>query len=318
MDSTRRQLLVGAGAVALGTTVAPAEAASPLGRAPGRSSDKPRIVRLGRAIAVAPDGRVVVVAHARRRTIDVVAGRGRRLLDIGGQPLDIAISPDGHRAAITRGHWDQPGLAIVDLRRMKVLRVLDVGASPFAPAFTPDGKRLVVTGGERPGTVHVLDGRTFRLEHEIEVGGNPRGLALGRDDAYVALHGANLLVRIALDSGRVTKRMRAVRPDRLALSDDGGALLASHSGARGDVVTELSTRSSRRRTHDVGRLVSGVGWTSNGKAVAALGGSDELVVLGRGKPRTVRVGPAPRGLAIAGRRAWTVSGVSGEISEVRL
>lgn len=317
MDATRRELLVGAGALALGSTVAPAQAAAPLERAPGPNGARPRIVRLGRAIAVAPDGRTVVVAHARRRTIDVVTGKGRRLLDIGGQPLEVAISPDGRRAAVTRAHWDQPGLAIIDLHRLRVIRVLDIGPAPFAPAFTADGKRLVVTGGERPGTVQILDARTFRLEREIELGRNPRGLAVGREDAYIALHGANLIVRVGLDSGRVKDRMAAPRPDRLALSGDERALLASHSGARGDVVTELSTRGSQRRSHDVGRLVSGVGWTSNGTAVAALGGGDEVVVLGRGK-RRVRVGPAPRALALAGRRAWTVSGVSGAISEVGL
>jgi hypothetical protein len=33
--------------------------------------------------------------------------------------------------------------------------------------------------------------------------------------------------------------------------------------------------------------------------------------------RTQRVGAAPRGLAVAGRRAWTVDALSGAISEVR-
>jgi hypothetical protein len=68
-----------------------------------------------------------------------------------------------------------------------------------------------------------------------------------------------------------------------------------------------------------GRLPSAVAWSRRGERLATVGGAGEIVVLGRAGERARHpVGGSPRGLAVAGRRAWTVDSLTGTVSEVRL
>jgi DNA-binding beta-propeller fold protein YncE len=284
---------------------------------------KQEIVRHGRAIAVSPHGGRIVVAHDRRRTIAILSpSRGRsKILDVGGQPVDVAVSPDGRFAAVTTGFWDQPSLAIVDLHAGKVTKHVDIGPAPFAPAFTPSGKRLVVTGGEQEGSVHVLDTKTFTVSVKRQIGTVPRGVAplSHLDAAWVALNGSDQVVRVNLKSGRIEKTLPTPRlPDRVAISPDGRRLLVSHGGSGADHVSEIEVASGRVHSHNVGRLPSAVAWTANGHKLVALGGSSEIVRIGAAHRRVRRsVAVAPRGLAVAGGRAWTVSALTGEVSAVR-
>ena len=112
-STTRRGLLGGALAAAAAPVVA---ARAPRHARPGscrrssascagagrlRSPRRPAAHR-GRARAAA--------ARSRYRR-----GGKRRIVDVGGHPVEVAISPGGRLAAVTTGFWDEPGLALVDL-----------------------------------------------------------------------------------------------------------------------------------------------------------------------------------------------------------
>jgi DNA-binding beta-propeller fold protein YncE len=302
---TRRGLL--AGAVAGAAVPSVARAATP---AAGPLQAKQKTVRRGRAIAVSADGRRVVVAHDQRRTIAI----GTRLVDVGGQPLNVAVSPDGRVAAVTTAFWDEPGLAIVDLATATVRMRVKVGPAPSHVAFSPDGKRLVVTGGEQEGTVHVLETKTFGVVAKAPVGTVPRGVVATNASAWIALNGLDRIVRVDLKTGRVRRTLRTPRlPDQLALSPDGRRLLATHSAD--DRVSEIDVRTGKVKSHKAGRQPSAVGWTRRGRRLAVLGGAGEIVVLGT-KKRT-KVGGAPRGLALAGTHAWTVDSLTDKVAKVR-
>lgn len=306
MTATRRELLAGTALGSLAVVVPNAAART----APNRARQE--VVLRGRAIAVAPSGRRVVVAHDRRRTI-AIHGRGRpHLIDVGGQPLDVAISPDGRLAAVTTASWDEPGLALVDLRTRKLLKRVAVGPAPSCVTFTPGGERLVVTGGEQSGTSHVLDARTLKILGSRHIGTVPRGVAASGNAAWVALNGDHHVARIDLPTGRVRKRLRVPwSPHRVALSPDGHKLLVSHA----DRVSVVDLRTGAVASHDAGRQPSGVAWSRHGRALVALGGAGRIVALGHG--RSTRVGGAPRGLAVAGGRAWTVDALTGAIDVVK-
>lgn len=317
--ATRRGFIGGALASAALPAVAGAAEAEP-----GTTLEPARreIVRRGRAIAISPGGRRLVVAHDQRRTIAIVApdGSGARIVDVGGQPLDVAISPDGRIAAVTTAFWDEPGLAIVDLRAAAVRARVDVGPAPGAVAYA--GDRIVVTGGEQGGTVHVLDAERFAVLAERPVGTVPRGVAAdpGGEAAWIAVSGLDQVVRVDLETGRIRRALDTPRlPDRVAPSPDGRRLLVAHGGLDAEHVSELDVASRRVTVHRAGRLPSAVGWTARGGRVVTLGGAGEIVVLRTGRPpRRHPVGGAPRGLAVRRNRAFTVDSLTGAVAGVRV
>ncbi|MCW2999783.1 MAG: SMP-30/Gluconolaconase/LRE-like region-containing protein [Solirubrobacterales bacterium] len=319
--STRRGFL--AGAVASAAVPALARGQAPAAPPPGLIPARRQIVRRGRAIAAGTSGRRLVVAHDRRRTVALLTpSRNRsRLVDVGGQPLEVAVSPDSRLAAVTTAFWDEPGLVIVDLLKGAVRTRVDVGPAPFGVMFTPDNRRLVVSGGEQEGTVHVLDTRRFAVKAREPIGTVPRALAPAPDGrtAWVALNGMARVARVDLRTGRTTRTLHtAALPDRIAVSPDGRRLLVSHGGPDAEYVSEIVIASGRVRRHRTGHLPSAVAWTARGRRLVLLSGTGELVVLGRrGARGRRRVGGVPRGLAVAGERVWTVDAVTGAVRGLR-
>jgi DNA-binding beta-propeller fold protein YncE len=320
MSITRRGFIAGA----LASTSLPGIARGELAEPPAPWPAQKTTVRRGRAIAVAPGTRTLVVAHALRHTIGIHAHAGEepRLVDVGGQPVEVAISPDGRLAAVTTGFWDGPGLSIVDRETAKVRGRTELGPAPGHLAFTPDGARLIVAGGEQEGTVYVLETKDFTVTARAGIGRVPRGVAPARNGmrAWIALNGENRVVNVDLATGVVrTATSTPELPDRVAVSPDGHRLLVTHGGRGSSYVSEIHMAAKQLRSRYVGRLPSGVAWTSRGQRLVALGGAGEVVLIGRrGRVAHHQVAGAPRGLAVLGKRAWTVDALSGEIQKVRL
>jgi hypothetical protein len=133
------------------------------------------------------------------------------------------------------------------------------------------------------------------------------------------LGGPDRVVLVDGRSGRV-KRSHSTPPlpDRIAVSADGERLLVSHAEPGSDKVSELVARSGQLRRHKAGRQPSGVAWTRRGLRLIALGGAGQVAVIGRGGRRERHdVGGSPRGLAVAGNRAWTVDALTGRVTKVR-
>lgn len=308
---TRRAFLGGAAAAAM---PALAKAGAPRVLVPARARTSYR----ARAIAASPRGQALVIAHSGRRTV-AVRLRGRtRLIDVGGQPVEVAVSPDGRLAAVTTASWDEPGLVVFSLRERSLQRIA-VGAAPYGVAFTADGKRIVVSGGEDAGEVHVVDVERLRVVARRDLGICPRAVAGTADGAWIALNGERRAVFVDGSSGRVRRRVVVpAQPDRVAVSLGGERLLVAHGGSEAERVSEIRLAGHVLHRHRVGRLPSGVGWTANERMVIALGGSGEIVMISPRGMRRRMVGGAPRGLAIAGRRAFTVDALTGEPAGVRL
>jgi hypothetical protein len=96
-------------------------------------------------------------------------------------------------------------------------------------------------------------------------------------------------------------------------------LLVCHGGLEAERVSEIDVSSRRLRRIRAGRLPSGVGWARGGTRLIALGGAGAVVAISpTGRRTRHEVGAAPRGLAVAGRRAWTVDALDGRIARVRI
>jgi DNA-binding beta-propeller fold protein YncE len=283
---------------------------------------KQKTVRRGRAIAVTPDARRLVVAHDHRRTIAIVR-RGTKttqLVDVGGQPLEVAVSPDGRLAAVTTASWDEPGVALVDLRTGALLGRAPAGPAPFDATFAAGGRRLAVSGGEQEGTVHVFNPRDLRKVSEAKVGLVPRGIAPARDGrhVWVVLNGSNSVAKVELETGRVGRVLKTPHlPERVAVSPGGRHLLIVHGGMDAKHVSEIDLKTGKLKWRDVGRQPAAVGWTQGGRRLIAVAGSGEVVMFSKtGRRASRRVGGSPRGLAVAGGAAWTVDALTGGIDRV--
>jgi DNA-binding beta-propeller fold protein YncE len=139
----------------------------------------------------------------------------------------------------------------------------------------------------------------------------PRAIAALPDAsaAWVSLNADARVALVDLRTGRVRRTLPTPDlPDAIALSPDGRRLLIAHGHST--EVTELELRHGRVVRHVAGRLPSAVAWTRNGRRLVALGGESSVAVLGARRHHVV---PAPRGLAVAGRRYWTVSALTGAV-----
>jgi DNA-binding beta-propeller fold protein YncE len=319
VTTSRRELLAGAAGGVAARALLPARAAA----AAIPTDERPDVIHRGRTLALAGDGAHLVVAHHERRTLTVTERRtGRaKTLALSGQPLELAVSPHSILVAITTAFWDGPGLELLHVRGATHRARLKAGDAPFAPAFTRDRRLLLVTGGEQDGTLRILEGPDFARTRVIALGRVPRGLAIARDDraAWVALHAEDAVVRVALASGKVTRRIATPPlPDRLALSPDGRRLLVSHGGRTASTLTEIDTHTGHARTLAAGDHVSAVAWGARGLRLAALGKRGAILAVdARGRRRTLSTVTAPRGLAVAGHHAFTVSAITGHVGRVR-
>lgn len=316
---TRKGLLQGSAAgVLVAAGVRPATA----GAAPLRTDERADVAHRGRALAVTPRGTHVVTAHAARRTLAIRDRRRNRtrVVRLGGQPLELAIAPGGALLAATTAFWDEPGVELIAVRTGARRTRLAAGSSPLAVAFTPDGDHLFVAGGEDDGTLRILRGPAFGAGRTVEVGAIPRGLAVGAEHAWVALHGEGHVARVALRSGRVERRFAVpALPDRVALSRDGRTLLISHGGHDAHALTELDTRTGRTRRRNAGGVVTAVAWGAGGRRLAALHREDAIAVIDvRGRRRILPTVAGPRGLAVAGRHVFTTSSADGRTGRIRV
>jgi YVTN family beta-propeller protein len=120
--------------------------------------------------------------------IDTAANAKVAEVKVGKGPTRVLVGPDdtiyvsnrgeGSVSVITRGDW-------------RVARTLQVGIEPNGLALTPDGKTLLVVSATsrttvEVGTLSAFDTQTLALKWEINVGNEPRGVAVvGKGDRAV-------------------------------------------------------------------------------------------------------------------------------------
>jgi YVTN family beta-propeller protein len=148
------------------------------------------------------------------------------VLNVGGKPIDVRLSPDGrafyvanqgtngvsivdgdhlrtlaflrtgrgaHGLALSRdAHWLYVSnrlagsLSVIDFSTRKVIRTWRIGGSPDMIAVSPDGTRLWISN-RFGGTVSVVDAHTGRILKVIHVGGRPHGLAFFPEPGSLSL-----------------------------------------------------------------------------------------------------------------------------------
>jgi YVTN family beta-propeller protein len=154
-------------------------------------------------------------------------------------PLDLALSGDGRWALTANSTSDS--VSLVDLTEGKVVAEEDAGTKPFSVAWR--GAAALVTN-LLDETVTLLDVVPPKLTKvaTIDVGYQPRGVALWGDRAYVALSGEDAVAVLDLRTKAVVGRVPVgLEPWYVALTPDGARLLVGNTKSQDLSVVETSS-----------------------------------------------------------------------------
>jgi YVTN family beta-propeller protein len=150
--------------------------------------------------------------------IDTASQQKIAQVEVGRAPTRVLVGPDDTIYVSNRG-----GRSVSVIRRgeWKVAQTLDVGVEPSGMALTPDGKTLLVVSATsrtmvETGTLTAFDTATLAARWELNVGSEPRGVAVigAGDRAVVSLlkgdpstgSPGSQVVEVDLKNARVVQR----------------------------------------------------------------------------------------------------------------
>jgi uncharacterized protein (TIGR03437 family) len=138
------------------------------------------------AAAVTPDGRRLIVVGGGVQIFDtsndrVVSALGN--LDVGTNPIDVAVSLDSSRAYVLSA--DSARLTSIDLNTMAVLGNVAIGSLPTAVTVGPNGVLYV----SAQNAIYEIDARSLAIRATIQLTGQPGKLQFTPDGLHaVALN----------------------------------------------------------------------------------------------------------------------------------
>lgn len=201
------------------------------GRELGRAATGP----MPHEIAISPDGRQAAVVAYGGRTIDLfdIATRAKlRTIDLSPNegPHGIVWLPDGRILVTTER---SQSLTVIDTRNDDSVTAIATGQQGTHMVAVTSDRRRAFTANIGSGTVSVIDLAEGRKLRDLEVGGQPEGIALtpdGRELWVGDLEGARVQ---AFDSNSL-ERLAELRtgnvPIRVAASPDGRWIVTSNFG----------------------------------------------------------------------------------------
>src|SRR5438876_12381585 len=133
-----------------------------------------------------PDGKTAWVVYDKSHELGIVDAEARKLVrrvKIGGNPYNLAFTPDGSHLLVLDWSSDTSTDAVIfyDLKAEKIDGRIEVSTWPAHGVFSRDGKLLYVSG-ETAGDVTVIDAAArAAVTRVVHGGGDAMGLALTGD-----------------------------------------------------------------------------------------------------------------------------------------
>lgn len=175
--------------------------------------------------AISPDGGYAYVTDDATGKVTVIGLKNdgiRSRITVGAGAHHLAFSPDGRQVWIALGQSARtiailstqvgtpspPSSPVEDPGHPHVIGHVDLGFPAHDLLFTPDGQRVWITSA---GTadVGVFSARSHRLLFRVPAGPPPQHLAFAGRFAYVTSGYGSRIEQVALNSGRVLRRVRA-------------------------------------------------------------------------------------------------------------
>ena len=150
-----------------------------------------------------PDGKTAWVVYDKSHDLGVIDAETKKLVrrvKIGGNPYNLAFTPDGRYLLVLDWSSDTSNDEVIfyDLKEQKVDGRVEVSTWPAHAIFSRDGK-LVYVSGETAGDVTVIDVTQRKVVGRIiHGGGDAMGLALPSDGKtlYAAAGENKVIVKI--------------------------------------------------------------------------------------------------------------------------
>ena len=132
--------------------------------------------------------------------IDPSSGVAQNALQVGMNPTDMAISPDGRFLyVVNSGSGD---VSVIDAWMFTEMGRIRVGANPQKVAISPDGQRVFVTN-KASDSVSIINGSSQAVIGTIPTGRAPVGIACSslNDRVYVGCTGTSNVTILDAKSG---------------------------------------------------------------------------------------------------------------------
>ena len=194
-----------------------------------------------------PFGKVVRYSTADNRPTGTVT--------LGMFPASIAVSSQTGLLYVANfnlhGNPEPSSVSVVDPDAMLEVGRITTGIMPHGSAFSPDGRRHYSVAMMN-NALFELDALNLSVIRSIPLGKGtkPTWVSIHPEEplAYVAANGADQILIIDMEAGRITERLTALgAPYNLAVSPDGKTLVATLKGAQAVSIIELSTGTERAR-----------------------------------------------------------------------
>ncbi|RZT86999.1 YVTN family beta-propeller protein [Pseudonocardia sediminis] len=242
-----------------------------------------------RAVVLDRSGRRAYVTNAGSGTLSVIDVPGRKIaatIRVGDSPTSAILQNDGSRIFV--GNEGSADVVVVDTRTNAVVDTIGIGflwtTEVHGLALSQDGTRLLATVDTDLGsdTVAVIDVREGRVQREIEVGDEPRGVAISADgkQGYVANSDSGTVSVVDLtNSAVVTDVEIGGAPTELVRRPDGKAVYVTNpSGGVATLDTATNRAPSERLAGDT--TATEMALAPDGRSAYLVGpGSPELNVV---------------------------------------
>ena len=152
------------------------------------------------------------------------------VLNLGGNPIDVRLSPDGRVFYVANQATN--GVSVIDARRFRPIGFVPTGRGAHGLAISRDAEWLYVTN-RLAGSVSVIDLGTRRVVRRWTIGGSPDMIALSPDGGQLWISnrfGGSVSV-VNARTGKVIRTIRVGgRPHGLAFFPQPGRISLGHNG----------------------------------------------------------------------------------------
>lgn len=270
-----------------------------------------------RGIRPSPDGRRIYVALStpmgqpysaadnRIAAIDVESGKIVAEYDVGSDPEQLAVSPDGR--LLYASNEDAGTATVTEVETGRLLATLMVGIEPEGVRISPDGRWVYVTS-ETSNTVSVIDTGSNQVTATFLVGARPRDAAFSPDGsrAYITAEVGTSVTVADTKTHTVIRNVElprgdGVKPMGIVVTNDGRKIYVAN-GRAGTVTVLDATEFKMLATIPVGQRVWGLALTPDGRKIYTANGlSNDVSVIDTATDKviaTVKAGDGPWGVTI--------------------
>jgi len=146
-----------------------------------RSADSPALKHASSAIAITPDGAILLAVNPDSNSLTLVDTANRSVLaeiSVGVDPRTVAVDDTGQRAYVANRGNDC--ISVVDLSATQIITQVVVGHQPYGVVVSPSGEWLYVAE-QGANQVIALNTTTLKAVQTYPTADRPSGLALTND-----------------------------------------------------------------------------------------------------------------------------------------